>query len=191
MKKVMALLLAVMMTLSLVACGGNKTGDVENIMVDGQEVAMIDFLVEHLKEYRNSEEITSREQEFMAISGEAEPRGLTVTRVIEVKADNLGQDSISVHFLAVKADCGLAVENGAKTDILIVVDYDTGDVYSEFDADESVLQSNDTKAHEVFYMLNGPLCGVGYESGVIIVDSETRIELSKNDVAAINAALNG
>lgn len=190
MKKVMVLLLAAMMVLSLAACG-NKTGDVQNIVVDGQETAMVDFLVKHLKEYRNSEEITSREQEFMAVSGEAEPRGLTVTRVIEVAADQLGQDSISVHFLAVKADCGLAVENSAKTDILIVVDYDTGDVYSEFDADESVLQSNDTKAHEIYYMLNGPLCGIGYKSGTILVDSETRIELPKEDVAAINDALNG
>lgn len=191
MKKLMALLLAVMMTMSLVACGGNETGDVQNIVVDGQETAMVDFLVEHLKEYRNSEEITSREQEFMAVSAESEPRGLTVTRVIEVAADNLGQDAISVHFLAVKADCGLAVEGGAKTDLLIVVDYDTGAVYSEFDARESMLESADTKEQEIYYMLNGPLCGTDYKSGTIIVDSEMRMELPEADVAAINAALNG
>ena len=48
-----------------------------------------------------------------------------------------------------------------------------------------------TKEQEIFYMLNGPLVGEGYKGGTIIVKSEKRVELSKDDVAAINAALNG
>ena len=38
-------------------------------------------------------------------------------------------------------------------------------------------------------MLNGPLVGDGYEGGTVIVDTETRTELSKKDIATINEAL--
>jgi len=190
MKKFMALLLAVMMTLSLVACG-NKTGDVDNIVVDGQETAAVDFLVEHLKAYTASEGYLERQQIFeTAFETEAKP--LTVTRVIEVAADNLGENQLSVHFLAVKADCDWGKNDSEFfSNILLVVDYETGEVYDEFVADPSWADKNGTKEQEIFYMLNGPLCGDGYKSGTIIVDSETRIELPKEDVAAINAALNG
>lgn len=190
MKKMMALLLAVMMTLSLVACG-NKTGDVENIVVDGQETIAADFLVKHLGEYQNSEGFRER-QKIFETAFETEAKPLTVTRVIEVAADGLGENQISVHFLAVKADCDWGKNDSEFfSNILLIVDYETGEVYDEFIADPSWADMNGTKEQEIFYMLNGPLCGDGYKSGTIIVDSETRIELPKEDVAAINAALNG
>ena len=40
-----------------------------------------------------------------------------------------------------------------------------------------------------YMMLNGPLVGSAYDGGVIVVDSETRNELSKNDISKINDAL--
>ena len=190
MKRLMALLLAVMMTLSIVACG-NKTGDVENIVVDGQETAAADFLVEHLKEYTNSEDYLERQKIFEeAFETEAKP--LTVTRVIEVAADNLGENQLSVHFLAVKADCDWGKSDSEFfSNILLIVDYETGEVYDEFVADPSWADMNGTNEQEIFYMLNGPLCGEGYKSGTIIVDGEKRMELPEADVEAINAALNG
>lgn len=115
-----------------------------------------------------------------------------MTKVIEVAADGLGENQISVHFLAVKADCDWG-KNDAEffSNILLVVDYETGEVYDEFTVDPSWADMNGTKEQEIFYMLNGPLVGDGYKGGTIIVDGETRAELSKNDVAAINAVLNG
>lgn len=187
MKKMMALLLAVMMTLSLVACGK----EVANIEVNGESVAVTDFVAEHLGEYKNSEEFRERQQIFeTAFETEAKP--LTVTRVIEVAADGLGENQISVHFLAVKADCDWGKNDSEFfSNILLVVDYETGKVYDEFTVDPSWADMNGTKEQEIFYMLNGPLVGEGYKGGTIIVKSETRVELSKDDVAAINAALNG
>ena len=190
MKKLIAFLLALVMCLALVACG-NKTGDVESIVVDGQETSAADFLVKHLGEYQNSEGFKER-QKIFETAFETEAKPLTVTKVIEVAADGLGENQISVHFLAVKADCDWG-KNDAEffNNILLVVDYETGEVYDEFIADPSWADMNGTKEQEIFYMLNGPLCGEGYKSGTLIVDGEKRIELPKADVAAINDALNG
>ena len=38
-------------------------------------------------------------------------------------------------------------------------------------------------------MLNGALVGEGYDGGTVIVDTETRTELSEEDIATINEAL--
>ena len=109
---------------------------------------------------------------------------------IEVSADDLGVKQISVHFLAVKADCdwGKGVDD-YYSNILLVVDYETGEVYDEFIIDASWADMNGTKEQEIFYMLNGPLVGEGYEGGTVIVDTETRTELSEEDIATINEAL--
>lgn len=191
MKKLIALLLAAVMSLSLAACG-NKTAEdnkVEDIEVNGETVSITDFLVENLSEYMNSEGYLERQKIFEDGIG-TDAKELTVTRVIEVSADDLGEERISVHFLAVKADCdwGKGV-NDYYTNILLVVDYETGEVYDEFTVDASWVDMNGTKEQQIFYMLNGPLVGDGYDGGTVIVDSETRTELSQEDIAAINEAL--
>lgn len=56
MKRIVALLMAVMMLLGLMACGK----EVENIEVNGQSVAVTDFVAEHLGEYKNSEDFQAR-----------------------------------------------------------------------------------------------------------------------------------
>ena len=185
MKKLIALLLAVVLCLGLFGCGKK----VDNIEVDGQSVTAVDFLVEHLGAYIKSEEFLAREQMFEdSIGAEAKP--FTVTRVIEVSAKDLGEKQIAVHFLAVKADCDWAKGEGELfSDILLVVDYETGKVYDEFTIDPTWADQNGTKEQQIFYMLNGPLVGAGYEGGTIIVDSEERVELSDKDISAINTVL--
>ena len=56
-------------------------------------------------------------------------------------------------------------------------------------ADESWLDMNGTKEQEIYYMLHGALVGEGYDGGTIIVDSEERTELSENEIAKINEAI--
>lgn len=190
MKKFFALLLAAVMSLSLVACGSKKEENkVEDIAVNGETVSVTDFLTENLSAYMNSEGYLERQKIFEDGFG-TDAKELTVTSVMEVSADNLGENQISVHFLAVKADCdwGKGV-NDYYTNILLVVDYETGEVYDEFTVDASWVDMNGTKEQQIYYMLNGPLVGEGYEGGTIIVDSETRAELSEDDIAAINEAL--
>ena len=185
MKKLFAFLLVAVMCMSLVACG-NKVEDIE---VNGETVSVTDFLVENLGEYINSEGYLERQKIFEDAFG-TDAKDLTVTRVIEVSADDLGEKQISVHFLAVKADCdwGKGVDD-YYSNILLVVDYETGEVYDEFVIDASWADMNGTKEQEIFYMLNGPLVGDGYEGGTVIVDTETRTELSEKDIATINDAL--
>ena len=185
MKKLIALLLALVVCLSLFGCGKK----VDNIEVDGQSVTAVDFLVEHLGTYIKSEGYVSREELFESCT-ESEAMPFTVTRVIEVSAKDLGEKNIAVHFLAVKADCHWAKGEGEIfSDILLVVDYETGEVYDEFVLDPTWIDMNNTKEQQIAYMLNGPLVGAGYEGGTIIVDSEERVELTKSDIASINEKL--
>ena len=187
MKKLIALLLAAVLCLSLAACGVKNDAPTD-IVVDGKETSVKDFLIEHLSEYIQSDAYLKREKDFEDIFGEA--RDFNVTRVIEISADGLGENSISVHFLAVKADCDWAVDGNGYGDILLVADYNSGTIYDEFMVDDSWQNDNGSMEQHIWYMLHGALMGSGYEGGTIIVDSETRTELSESDIAEINQALN-
>ena len=185
MKKVLILLLAVMMCFSVVSCGG----ELENLVVGGETVAALEFLSAHLREYVNSDAFLAREKIFEE-SFDCEARAFSVTRVIEVVAEDIGENQLSVHFLAVKADCDWGKEIGdCYNSILLVVDYETGEVYDEFTLDPSWFAMDGTKEQQIAYMLNGALVGDGYKGGTVLVKSEERTELSKKDIAALNEAI--
>ena len=190
MKRLSALLLALLMALSLCACGGKNDANAPSaapIVVDGKETSVKEFLIEHLSAYIQSDAYLQREKDFEGIFGDA--RDFAVTRVIEISADNLGENSLSVHFLAVKADCDFAVDGGSYDNILLIVDYTDGNVYDEFMVDDSWQNKNGSMEQQIWYMLHSALVGSGYDGGTIIVDSETRTELSESDIAEINEAL--
>lgn len=192
MKRLSALLLALMMALSLCACGGKNDANANApsaapIVVDGKETSVKEFLIDHLSEYIQSDAYLQREKDFEGIFGDA--RDFAATRVIEISADNLGENSLSVHFLAVKADCDFAVDGGSYDNILLIVDYTDGNVYDEFMVDDSWQNKNGSMEQQIWYMLHSALVGSGYDGGTIIVDSETRTELSESDIAEINEAL--
>ena len=88
MKKLCALLLVAVMSLSLVACGNKEENKVEDIEVNGETVSVTDFLVENLGEYINSEGYLERQKIFEDGFG-TDAKEFTVTRVIEVSADDL------------------------------------------------------------------------------------------------------
>ena len=186
MKKLFALLLAAVMCFSFVACGKEKLSDIK---INGSTVSVTDFLIEHLREYTNTEEFAERENQFADIFGEPETP-FTVTRVLELKADELGESKMSIHYLLVKADWRYCTDGGDGNDnILIVVNYDTGEVLDPFMADESWLEDTESPDYWNYIMLNCCLVGSGYDGGVIVVDRETRTELSKKDIAEINKAI--
>ena len=199
MKKTISLLLALVLCLSLVACG-KKDPTPAPIVVDGKEVTVADFLIEHLSEYIQSEGYLEREKRYEEMTGNNAPP-LTVTKVIEVNAWDLGMNELSVHFLAVKAECMFLVdESGIYDSILLVVDYETGEVYDEFTVDPSYQTMENTKEHEIWVMLHGPLVGAGYDGGPIlggaydgngnlVRETETRVELPEKDIGKINEAL--
>ena len=82
------------------------------------------------------------------------------------------------------------VDGNGYGDILLVADYNSGTIYDEFMVDDSWQNDNGSMEQQIWYMLHGALMGSGYEGGTIIVDSETRTELSESDIAEINQALN-
>ena len=190
MKKLIALLLAAVLCLSLAACGSKKDESaVENIEINGEEVSVTDFLIEHLKEYTSTEEFADREKRFADTFG-APDKPFTVTRAIELKADGLEKSNLSIHYLLVKADWQYATDDDfSDNNILIVVNYDTGEVLDQFMAEESWLEDSESTDYWNYMMLNGPLVGSGYDGGAIVTDSETRTELPESEIAKINEAI--
>lgn len=200
MKKLIALLLAAVLCLSLAACGeknntpadsavdGGKSSTPANLVVDGKEISVTDFLIEHLNEYIQSEGYLERKANFEAIFGNEE-NNFSVTRVIEVSADNIGPDKLSAHFLAIKADCGWAVDGDLNKSILLIADYSNGKVYDEFTADDDWQNEEGSMEQQIWYLLHGPLVGDDYDGGIILTDSETRTELAESEIAKINEAI--
>ena len=190
MKKLIALLLAAIMCLTLAACGGKKDeSTVENIEINGESVSITDFLIEHLKKYTSTEEFADREKRFADTFG-APDKPFTVTRAIELKVDGLGESNMSIHYLLVKADWRYAIDDDNSDDnILIIVNYDTGEVLDQFMGDESWLEDTESVDYWNYAMLHGALHGSGYDGGTIVTDSETRTELSESEIAKINETI--
>lgn len=187
MKKIICILLAAVLCFGLAACGDK----VEDIQIDGQSVSMKDFLIERLGAYIASEEFAAREDAFVKMFDASQAKAFTVARAIELKASALGESKLSIHYLLVKADWTWADGDGMVDDnILIIVNYDTGEVLDQTMADDSWLNNTESIDYWNYIMLNGALLGSGYDGGTIVVDSETRTELSADDIAAINDALN-
>ena len=192
MKKIIVFLLVAVMSMSLMACAGKVENEVQDevkeIEVNGETVSATDFLVENLKEYMNSEAYLERQENYENIT-QTEAKDLKVTRVIEVSAEGLGINAISLHILAVIAECDYADdESSLYSKLLLIVDYETGIVYDGFSVDESWFEKEGTKEEQLAYLFNGILVG-DYESGVIIIDSEERTELSQEVIDEINAEL--
>lgn len=200
MKKLIALLLAAVLCLSLAACGeksnapadsavdGGKSSTPANLVVDGKEISVTDFLIEHLNEYIQSEGYLERKANFEAIFGNEE-NNFSVTRVIEVSADNIGSDKLSIHFLAIKADCGWAVDGDLNDSILLVANYSNGKVYDEFTVDDDWQNKEDSVEQQIWVLLHSILSSDDYDGGIILTDSEMRTELSESEIAKINEAI--
>ena len=194
MKKLIALLLAAVMCLSLAACGeknnapadsavdGGKNSAPANLVVDGKEISVTDFLIEHLNEYIQNEGYLERKANFEAIFGNEENN-------FEVSADNIGPDKLSFHFLEIKADCLYMSDSSTvmKT-ILLVVDYNSGKLYDEFTVDNN-WQNKGGVEQQTFELLHGGLALDDYDGGPLINDSETRTELAESEIAKINEAI--
>ena len=188
MKKVFALLLAAVMCFSHAACGGEKVSDIQ---VNGSSVSATDFLIEHLSEYIKTEEFAAREAKFIEVFDGPRARPFAVNRVIELEASGLDAEEVSVHFLIVIADCDYALDDSSGFDrLVLVVDFATGEVCDPFMVEDSWMnESSTSNNHWYFYLHNGPVCSADYDGGTILIDSETRTELSEKDIAKINEAI--
>lgn len=66
-----------------------------DLVVDGDESSISDFLIGYLNEYIQSEGYLERKASFKAIFGNEE-NNFSVARVINLSADNLGPDKLSI-----------------------------------------------------------------------------------------------
>ena len=193
MKRLSALLLALVMALSLCACGGKNDANANEpsaapIVVDGKESSAKDFLIEYLSAYIQSDEYLARTAEFeKAFGQEAQP--FAVTYAFELKLDGWGSENQPLHFFMVKANCDSFVDGGGYDSVTMAIDYDTGTVYDQFSVDESWMEKSE-KDQAIYIAAEGGCFGdVNYNGEPIFVDSETHIPLSDSDIAEINQAL--
>ncbi len=195
MKKMTALLLAAILCLSLAACGGKKDENTPvssdapaNIVVDGKEVSAKDFLIEHLSAYIQSEAYLARKAAFEeTFAQDAQP--FAVTRAFELKLDDFGSESLSLHFFMVKADCDSFVDGMGYDSVAMAIDYDTGMVYDQFSVDESWMEKSEKEQSIYIAVAGGCFKSADYNGEPIFMDSETRIPLSDSDIAEVNQAL--
>ena len=199
MKNIFVLFLALVMVLSFAACGGNDypeipedDGIVDNLVIGGEEVSAKDFVIESVNKYIAGEQYAEINGRYEENFGESQP--FEVTRVVDLKAYGLGQTKMDIHYLLIKVNCNWAKEENGDlffdNNLLLVADYETGTVWSALDADESWMNDGESKEYWTYVMLNGPLCGSGYDGGALINDNvETRSEFSEEEIAEINAAI--
>ena len=164
--------------------------EVDPVVVDGEEVPIKDYLIEHLKAYIQTEEFKAREQAYLDYGG-ANPVPFTVTHVIEVQVDDLGATRFSVHCIAVRADMTWG-EDGVRYDNnVFVIDYVSGKMYSQFDEIAKVGPTDQESIEwELHVALNSGLKSMDYVPGdVILTSKETQNVLSADEIAEINAAL--
>lgn len=190
MKRTLALLLALIMALSLCACGGAKETEetAAPIVVDGEEISAKDFLIAHLSEYIHSEEYLARTEAFeQTFAQEAQP--FAVTYAFELKMDGFGSENIPLHFFMVKANCDYFADGSGGDTITMAIDYDTGTVYDQFSVDESWLEKSEKEQAIYVAAAGGSFGNANYNGEPIFTDSETHIPLSESDISEINQAL--
>lgn len=159
-----------------------------DLVADGDESSVSDFLIGYLNEYIQSEGYLERKASFEAIFGN-EGNNFSVTRVIEISADNNGPDKLSIHVFEIKADCGWAVNGDTYDNILLIADYSSGKVYDEFTVDDDWQNKENSVEQQIGVLLHSILNSDDYDGGIILTDSETRTELSESEIAKINQAL--
>lgn len=191
MKKCIAIfLLSLLLAASFTAC--NKKSSVSepfsNIVDNGEEITVSDFLIKHLNEYIQSEGYLERKANYEEIYGNEE-NDFSVARVIDISA-NIPPTKLPIHLLAVKANCWWVVEAGVVYDsTLLVVDYDSGKIYDKFTVDDSWQNKNDSVEQQIWLLLNGILNSETYDGGTILQPSEIRTELPESEIEKINQAL--
>ena len=196
MKRLLALLLAAVMCLSLAACGGKKDENTDvsgesdapaNIVVDGKEISAKDFLIEYLSAYIQSEGYMARKAAFEENFGQ-ETQPFAVTYAFELKLDDFGSEHLTLHFFMVKANCDSFVDGVSYDSVTMAIDYDTGTVYDQFSVDESWMEKSE-KEEAIYRAADGYFKSADYNDEPILVDSEIHIPLSDSDIAEVNQAL--
>ena len=191
MKKYIAIfLLSLLLTASFTACNkkSNESEPFSNIVEDGEEISVSDFLIKHLNEYIQSEGYLERKANYEEIYGNEE-NDFSVARVIDISA-NIPPTKPPIHLLEVKANCWWVVEAGVVYDsTLLIVDYDSGKIYDKFTVDDSWQNKNDSVEQQIWFLTNGILNSETYDGGTILQPSEIRTELSESEIAKINQAL--
>lgn len=197
MKKLFVLFLSLVIVLSFCSCGVKRTpsgaivpkddGIVDNIVIDGEEISATEFVAESCNKFLKSEKYLEAHAKF---TENYEAETFEVTRVLDLKAYGLGPNMLNIHYMLIKANCFWADENGTNNEITLVADYDTGEVWSSFDCDESWQEDGEAKEYWTWVMLNSCFVSSDYKNDAIIGDDvETRAEFTAEDIAAVNAEI--
>lgn len=160
-----------------------------NIVVDGKEISVKDFLIEHLSAYIQSDAYLARKAAFEENSGRKAPP-FSVTYAFELKLDNFGSEQLSLHFFMVKAKCASVVDGIAYDSVTMAIDYDTGTVYDRYSVDESWMEKSEKEQAIYIAVEGGYFVDTYYNGEPILMDSEIHIPLSDSDIAEVNQALN-
>ena len=100
--------------------------------------------------------LSGQKSELRSDNGDKE-NNLSVTRVIDLSADNIGSDKLSIHVFEIKADCGWAVNGDTYDNILLIADYSSGKVYDEFTVDDDWQNKENSVEQQIWVLLHSIL----------------------------------
>ncbi len=199
-KMLLLILMSVLLLAMFNACAEQPPEEGTPMEVDGKSVSAKDFVIEVLKDYQSSDEFINRREEAVEFTDGEELSEFQVTDVIDLRV-RYGT-RLNFHWLCIKASGAWYYDEedaGINDALLLVADYDTGEIYDRFTVPESwnvESKSPDDMTEELEmynFITNGPLVGSDkYDGGPLFFEEsqhEAKTIFSEEDIAEINEAI--
>ena len=199
-KMFLLILMSVLLLAMFNACAEQPPEEGTPMEVDGESVSAKDYVIEVLKDYQSSDEFIKRREEVMEVTGGQELSEFQATDVIDLRV-RYGT-RLNFHWLCIKASGAWYYDeesNGIYDGLLLVADYDTGEIYDRFTVPESwniepKSPDDETEEWQMYtFITSGPIAGSEkYDGGPLFFEerqNEAKTIFSEEDIAEINEAI--
>ena len=194
MKKILALLLVSIMTLSLVACGGNnanaETNDNQTSQTETSNESNLTEQQQMVVDATNQVLASDSFKEIVSAYEEAsqsEAKEPKVVQAIDYQLDDFNGYKVDVMLIKLQAD--VMYDNAIYKDFQILVDKESGEVYDKVSlnvAEWSNSFDGTCKSEEDVKPMLLMCYSFLEQNGLLWTDSETLVELTEADLEVIN-----
>lgn len=157
------------------------------IVIDGSEVPITDYFIEQLLLRLDSETYRARTEEVKALGAGTE--FLEVADALELSVPGSGSTGDPLHLFVGRVAFAYADSAVINQYILLVIDYDTGDVYDTFDAADDWADADGVQS-AVYGLCRGPYPNdSNYDDGELLSHDESRLWLSEAETKKMTQQL--
>ena len=189
MKKIIAFILALVVCLSLAACGAKPVqSNIENF----GEKSNVELTIEAVNALLASKEYVEKNAKFEELTG-SESRDPKVSFVMEYKLD--GFDGFNLHLLLINLELDYAANNCGYDRTTLLVDLNNGswcdEIRSDFEKWQKSFKGNCESIEDCYFIFLQPtFVEAGQNGSVFWNENESYSVLSADELAQINAGLN-